>query len=233
MKFIIIGMGQFGRALALALSRRGYEITVIDNNEETIAQVKDYVTYSLVADASNPRTLKMLDLSGENLRVVVAIGESFERSILITAYLKKMGVKHIYARAVNAIHENLLSLLEVDGMIHAEDMAAEQLAFRFDNMSFLRHTSIDQSHAVAEIRLPEEWIGKKLIDVQLRENYKLNLLTVRRGEENTKPEKDIFALPDSPVIDFPSPEFIFEKGDLLILFGQETALASFVSHFNI
>ena len=233
MKFIIIGMGQFGRALALALSRRGYEITAIDNNEETIAQIKDYVTYSLVADASNPRTLKMLDLSGDDLRVVVAIGESFERSILITAYLKKMGVRHIYARAVNAIHENLLSLLEVDGMIHAEDMAAEQLAHRFDNMSFLRHTAIDESHAVAELKLPDEWIGKRLLDVHLRENFRLNLLTVRRGESPAAPDKDVFALPDAPVIDFPSPDFLFEKGDLLILFGQESDLATFANEFNL
>lgn len=233
MKFIIIGMGQFGRALAIALSRRGYEITAIDNNEETIAQVKDYVTYSIVGDASNPRMLKKLDLSGEDLRVIVAIGESFERSILITAYLKKMGVKHIYARAVNAIHENLLSLLEVDGLIHAEDMAAEQLAHRFDNMAFLRHTFIDESHAVAEIKLPEEWVGKKLMSIQLRETFRLNLLTVRRGESKQATDKDVFALPDAPVIDFPSPHFIFEKGDLLILFGQEKDLATFANEFDL
>lgn len=232
MKFIIIGMGQFGRALALNLVRGRHEVTILDNQEEKISELKDYVTYALIGDATDPRTLKLLDLSGDKLRVIVAIGESFEKNILITAQLKELGVAHIYARAVNPIHERLLTLLGVEGLIRAEDIAAEQLARRFDNDSLMRHTYIDKNHALAEVRLPSDWIGKTLEDVQLRAKHHLNLLTLRRGRSNAD-VKDILALPEAPVLDTPSPDLVFQIDDILILFGLETDLQNFVNEFNL
>lgn len=232
MKFIIIGMGQFGRALALNLVRGRHEVTILDNQEEKISELKDYVTYALIGDATDPRTLKLLDLSGDKLRVIVAIGESFEKNILITAQLKELGVAHIYARAVNSIHERLLILLGVEGLIRAEDIAAEQLARRFDNDSLMRHTYIDKNHALAEVRLPSDWIGKTLEEVQLRTLHHLNLLTLRRGRTNAD-IKDILALPEAPVLDTPTPDLVFQIDDILILFGLEIDLQNFVNEYNL
>lgn len=232
MKYVIIGMGQFGRALALALMKAGNEVTILDKVASYVSEMKDDVSYAFIGDAADIRVLNKIDMSGEDVRVVVAIGESVEHSILITAQLKEMGVRHIYARAVSNLHSRVLQLLGVDGQFRVEEMAANQLALRFENDLLMHTRRIDKSHMLAEVPVPAEWVGKKLQDVDLRSRYKLNLLTVRRGapeEQNT----DVLATPDAPVIDFPEPGFVFEQGDILVLFGLEDSLAKFAAHFGV
>lgn len=231
MKYVIIGMGQFGRALALNLSKAGHEVTILDEKESIVNEMKDQVTYALIGDASDARTLQQLDLNGNDVRVIVAIGENFERSILITAQLKEMGVRHIFARAVNHLHSRLLSMIGVEGQIRAEEMAAEMLTDRFENASLMHFRKIDRSHALAEVRLPDVWVGKKLREVDLRSRFRLNLLTVRRGVTEMG-STDVLATPDAPVMDFPSPDMEFEGGDVLVLFGVEEDLTRFAEHFE-
>lgn len=235
MKFIVIGLGQFGKALTLSLAKDGHEVTAIDSIVENVTEVKDQVSYALIGDAKDPRFLRELDLS-EDITVFVTIGENFESSMLITAMLQERGVKHIYVRIVNKIHARLLKVMGVEGIIQPEIIAASQLARKFDNQSFLRHVEIDATHSLAEIKLPDSWAGQKLSEVMLRARYKLNLLTVRRGEPKIEEEEaisDPLAPSTVPVIDFPEPDFIFEKEDLLILFGTEKALNTFVEDFKI
>ncbi len=234
MKYVIIGMGQFGRALAVALMKAGNEVTILDKVASIVSEMKDNVSCSLIGDATDIRVLNKIDM-GDDVRVVVAIGESVEHSILITAQLKEMGVKHIYARAVSNLHSRVLQLIGVDGQFRVEDMAANQLALRFENDRLMHTRQIDKSHMLAEIPAPEVWVGMRLQDVDLRSKYKLNLLTVRRGVSDMSEEQnaDVLATPDTPVIDFPEPDFVFEKGDVLVLFGLENSLSKFAAHFGV
>ena len=236
MKFIVIGLGQFGKALALSLAEEGHEVTVIDFSEEVVTEIKDQVAYALIGDAKDPRLLRELDITND-VTVFIAIGANFEASMLITAMLQEQGVKHIYVRVINKVHARLLNLMGVEGVIQPEIIAASQLARKFDNQSFLRHVEIDATHSLAEIKLPDSWAGQTLMDVMLRARYRLNLLTVRRGAAAVSEEEaatsDPLALPQAPVIDFPEPTFVFEKGDLLILFGTEKDLNTFVEDFQI
>lgn len=232
MKYVIIGMGQFGRALALALMKAGNEVTILDKVASYVTEMKDDVSYAFIGDATDIRVLNKIDMSGDDVRVVVAIGESVEHSILITAQLKEMGVRHIYARAVSNLHSRVLQLLGVDGQFRVEEMAANQLALRFENDLLMHTRQIDKSHMLAEVPVPAEWVGKRLQDVDLRSRYKLNLLTVRRGAPEEQ-NADVLATPDAPVIDFPEPDFVFEQGDILVLFGLEDSLARFAAHFGV
>lgn len=241
MKFIIIGLGQFGRALALKLAEDGREVIVIDSSEEITSELKDKVSLAMIADAKDPRFLSQLDLTGE-VTVFVTIGENFEASMLVTAQLQELGVKHIYCRAISKTHIRILRLMGVEGIIQPENMAATQLAMKFDNESFLRRVAIDATHALAEIRLPDAWAGQTLAEVRLRARYRLNLLTIRRGLPNAEDVNgdnimnmglDPLETPATPVIDFPEPGMIFEKGDLLILFGTEKDLSTFAEEFEV
>lgn len=241
MKFLVIGLGQFGKALALNLAKDGHEVTAIDSSEEYVTDIKDQVSLALIADAKDPRALRQLDL-GSDVIVFVTIGENFESSMLITALLQEIGIKHIYCRVISKIHGRLLSLMGIEGIIQPEAIAAAQLARKFDNQSFLRHVAIDATHALAEIKLPNSWAGQTLAQVMLRNRYSLNLLTVRREGENSENNDtnkikkvviDPLAMPTAPVVDVPTPDFVFEKGDLLILFGTEKALNIFVEDFQI
>ena len=234
MKFVIIGIGQFGRALALYLTQSGFEVTIIDGRESVITELKDSVAYAIVGDATDPRLLKQLDL-GEDTCVIIAVGESFERSLLIAAQIKEIGgVKHLYARSVNEMQGRVLKLIGVSELFRVEDVAAKQLATRFINEGLMRLRKIDTTHSLAEVNLPEAWVGKSLMEVELRSRYHLNLLTVRRGKPTETAETDdVILQPEQPVIDTPEPSMKFQQGDVLVLFGKDSDLQNFVDYFAL
>lgn len=234
MKFVIIGIGQFGRALALHLSDLGFEVTILDEREAIITELKDRVAYALVGDATDIRVLRQLDMAGDDTYVIVAVGEQFERNLLITAQLKELGVTNILTRSVNELHGKLLKLIGVNDLIRVEEVAARQLAARFTNEGLMRLRRMDSTHSLADVHLPEEWIGLKLMDVGLRSEYHLNLLTVRRGKLKENPSSDdVLSEPEQPVIDTPDASLTFQEGDVLVLFGKDSDLQRFVEKFDL
>ena len=235
MKFVIIGLGQFGRALALYLTDSGYEVTVLERQEAAIEEIKNSVADARVGDATDVRVLKSLDIMGDDTHVIVAVGENFlERSILITAQLKELGVKNIYARAVNDLQARVLKYIGVTDLFRVEDVAARQLTDRFINDGLMRLRKIDATHSLAEVKLPEEWIGKTLMAVDMRKKYKINLLTIRRGKaEEEDVTDDVLSEPEQPVIDMPEPSLEFKADDVLVIFGKDENLQDFVKKFDL
>lgn len=233
MKFVIIGLGQFGRALALHLSDSGFEVTILDQKESVVEEIKNYVADAHIGDATDIRVLRRLDLVGDDTYVIVAVGECFERNILITAQLKELGVKHLYARSVNELHGKVLKLIGISDLFRVEDVAAKQLADRFINEGLMRLRRIDATHSLADVRLPDDWIGKTLQEVNMRKQYRLNLLTVRRGKMSESTADDVLAQPEQPVIDTPGPDMQFQKDDVLVIFGKDDDLSGFVKKFDL
>ena len=234
MKFIIIGLGQFGRALALNLAKHDFEVTVIDEKEALVSELKDRVSCAYVGDASDSRLLRKLDL-GEDTCVIIAVGENFERNLLISAQLIELGVKKIYARSVNELQGRVLEKIGVSNLFRVEDVAAKQLALRFINEGLMRMRKIDASHSLADVRLPASWVGKTLMEVGLREKYRLNMLTLRRGAAmETSADDDVLVQLEQPVIDdTPRPDMQFQEGDVLVLYGKDTDLERFVDIFEL
>lgn len=233
MKFIIIGLGQFGRALALNLAKHDFEVTVIDEKEALVSELKDRVSCAYAGDASDSRLLRKLDL-GEDTCVIIAVGENFERNLLISAQLIELGVKKIYARSVNELQGRVLEKIGVSNLFRVEDVAAIQLASSFINEGLMKTRKIDSTHSLADVRLPIEWIGKSLMEVELRNRYHLNLITLRRGKTTeSDANDDVLARKEQPVIGTPDPSAPFQAGDVLVLFGKETDLKKFVEHFDL
>ncbi len=235
MKFVIIGLGQFGRALALYLTDSGYEVTVLERQESAVDEIKNSVADARVGDATDIRVLRRLDLVGKDTHVIVAVGENFmERSILLIAQLKELGVKNLYARAVNDLQARVLRLIGVKDLFRVEDVAARQLADRFINDGLMRLRKIDATHSLAEVKLPDEWIGKTLLEVDMRKKHRINLLTIRRGKVDVAEESnDVLSTPEQPVIDMPEPTLEFKEGDVLVIFGKDENLQEFVKKYDL
>lgn len=235
MKFVIIGLGQFGKALALYLTDNGYEVTVLERQESAVDEIKNYVADARVGDATDIRVLQRLDLVGDDTHVIVAVGENFmERSIIITAQLKEMGVKNLYARAVNDLQARVLKLIGVKDLFRVEDVAARRLADLFINEGLMRLRKIDATHSLAEVKLPEEWVGKTLMAVDMRKRHQINLLTIRRGKVTEVEESDdVLNTPEQPVIDMPEPSLVFKEGDVLVIFGKDENLQEFVKKYDL
>ncbi|MBR5887700.1 MAG: TrkA family potassium uptake protein [Akkermansia sp.] len=233
MKFVIIGLGQFGKALAMYLSDSGFEVTVLDQKESVVEEIRNHVADAQIGDATDIRALRRLDLQGDDTYVIVAVGECFERNILITAQLKELGVKNLYARSVNELHGKVLKLIGVSDLFRVEDVAAKQLAARFVNEGLMRLRKIDATHSLADVRLPDDWVGRTLQEVNMRKQYHINLLTVRRGKLSETSNDDVLLAPEQPVIDTPDPGMKFQEGDVLVIFGKDGDLTAFVKKFNL
>lgn len=233
LKFVIIGIGQFGRALALQLSKLDFEVTILDEKESVISELKDEVSYAIIGDATDIRVLRQAEPVGDDTYVIVSVGTQFERNLLIAAQLREMGVKNLFSRSVSELHKKVLKSLGVQEVFCVEDVAAYQLASRFKNEGLMRTRRIDATHSLADVHLPPEWVGRRLCDVGLRSEYKLNLLTVRRGMAKDRSEEDVFAQPEQPVMDTPEATMEFQRGDVLVLFGRDDALKNFVENFNL
>lgn len=232
--FVIIGIGQFGKALALLLRKHGYEVTAVDKRKDAIDGVKDWVTVPQIGDATRDDVLDSLNMR-ENTHVIVAVGESFENALLVAAHLKikkKVDVKNIHVRTVNTLQNEMLKLMGITNLFRVEEEAARRLAPLLINQEFISLKSIDSTHSLAEVRLPELLVGKTLMESELRSKYHLNLITVRRGNApSSEPDDEATIQPEQPVIGTPEPSMVFQQGDILVLFGKESDMKKFLEEF--
>ena len=216
MKFAIIGLGYFGSALAKELSESGHEVLAIDTDEVHIREIRDTVAIAAQADATDAEALAQLGV-GEMDTVVVAIGEGFEASLMITAHCQKLGVRRVYTRVINEVHNHLLGLMKVTGKIRAESLAAAYFTRQITNEAVRRYFGIDSNHGIVELEMPDRYDGQTLPEANFRKRYGVNVVTVRRptveigGAAETPPAYQVEGTLDA--------EFKLKKGDRLIVFG--------------
>lgn len=216
MKFVIIGLGYFGSALARELSESGHEVLAIDTDEGHIREIRDSVAVAAQADATDPEALAQLGVAGMDT-AVIAIGEGFEASLMITAHCQKLGVRRVYTRVINEVHDHLLGLMQVTGKIRAESLAAAYFTRQLTNEAVRRYFGIDASHGIVELEMPARYDGLTLPEANLRKKYGVNVVTIRR------PVEDDGTLTDTAhgyqVAGTLDPDFKLKKGDRLIVFG--------------
>lgn len=216
-KFCIIGLGYFGANLALDLTNEGAEVIAIDIDVDKVAPLKDKVTMAVQADASDVKALKSLGVDDVDA-VIVAIGEGFESSITTTAALQEIGVKKIINRVISPVQERLLKLMGIEELIVPEAYAAGKMAERLMIPGLLESFEITKDYGIFEVIVPSYLIGKTLNDVELRQKYDLNLVTVKRRAVT----KGMFTAKEENIVTgVPEPTFVFEKDDILVLFGKE------------
>ena len=219
MKYGIIGLGTFGRRLVIELTEMGHEVIAIDISEAAVERVKDHATLAVVADATHAAIIEELGLKSLDF-LVVAIGKKFEASVMVTTRMHQVGGPKLFVRVVNELHEQLLEMTGVDGVIKVESLAASQFARKLDNHGLIRHFGVDDTHAVAEVAVPGSFIGKTLQDVELRSKHRLNLITIRRTGKGDEASCDV-------IKEIPTPDLEFKEGDLLVVYGHEQGLRRF------
>jgi len=217
MKFAIIGLGYFGSALARELSESGHEVLAIDTDEIHIREIRDSVAIAAVADGTDAEALAQLGVAGMDT-AVVAIGEGFEASLMITAHCQKLGVRRVYTRVINEVHGHLLELMKVTGKIRAESLAAAYFTRQITNEAVRRYFGIDAGHGIVEVEMPERYEGHTLPEANLRKKYGVNVVTVRRPLVSEAAVTD--APPTYQVAGTLDADFALQKGDRLIVFGS-------------
>jgi len=220
-QFAVFGLGVFGVSVAKNLMKEGMEVIVVDNFERNIEAIKNEVTEAAVLDGTKEEALLAIDVGRVDC-AIVAIGDDMEASILTALLLKKLGVTKIIARANSQAHRQILSLIGVDEIISPEEEMGMRLARRLSSTHILHHLDVSEEHTIAEVVVADSFVGKTIREMNLRSRFGVNIVGIKKKIPHVTDEgENIFI---EKYVDFPSPEDVFEEGDVLVLVGSERAI---------
>ena len=172
---LLIGLGRFGRHIAMKLSELKHQTLAIDNNEERVEQVLPYVTSAQIGDCTNPAFISSLGVRDFDV-CIVAIGDDFQSSLEVTSLLKENGARKVVSRASRDIQEKFLLRNGADEVVYPEKQLASWLAIRFTSDHILDYIELDEKHGIFEVSTPKEWVGKTVQQVDVRKKYNLNIM---------------------------------------------------------
>lgn len=202
---LVIGIGRFGYHLIDQLNKAGDEIMAVDSSEERINPILGMVTSSLIGDATDEHFIKSLGV--ENFDVCfVAIGDKFQSSLEATSLLKENGAKYVVARASRSVQEKFLLRNGADSVVFPERQLAEWSAIRYCSATVLDYLEYPGEYSIFEVKVPDNWLGKSLADLSIRNKLHLNVLSIKRA--------------DKPILEFPA-DLVFEEGDTVTVFGAD------------
>lgn len=181
-QFVVIGCGRFGTSVAMKLNELGSEVMVVDNNEEIIQDISEYVTHAVQADATDENTIRSLGIRNFDV-AVVTIGSDIQSSILITLMCKELGVKHVVAKAQNELHAKVLYKIGADRVVFPEREMGIRIAKNLVYENVLDYIELDPRYGIAEIYAPDEWVGKSIKELDLRTKYHINVLGLKQGAD--------------------------------------------------
>lgn len=225
MKIIVIGLGNFGMSLAINLSNTGNEVIATDIDLERIELIKDKVAHAVAFDAKNEKAYHVLPLKNTDM-VVVALGDKEGVAITAAAIVKKLTDAKIVARASTPIEDTILEAMGVDQIIHPEKEYAERFTKTINLSGSLDNFEIDNEYLVSEVTLPGKMVGKTIHECNFRDDYHLNIITIMRKEES----QNIFRrnYDKKEVIGMPKPGTVLKRGDILVVFGKDEDIKSFL-----
>ncbi len=174
---LVIGAGRFGTFLIQQFSKQGDEILVIDSNEERMEKALPFVTSSLVGDATDPDFMGTIGVNNFDI-CIVSIGDNFQNSLETTSLLKELGAKHVIARASRDVHEKFLLRNGADEVVYPEKNMAEWTAIRHSSSNIIDYIPVPGEYSIFTVEIPKSWVGKSIIELQVRQNMHLNILSV-------------------------------------------------------
>lgn len=223
-KFAVIGLGQFGTAIARTLAQRGAEVIAIDNNPDYVDDLKDDVSVAVCLDATDVKALRAQNVH-EVDAIVVAIGENFEALLLCVVLLMEMKVPRIIARANGKHQRMILEKIGVTEILSPENDVGLAVAERLINPTILTTLMLPDNYEIVEVRTPRTMIKRSLNDIGLRTKYNLNLITIKRAyEKEINGEKVI----EQHILGVPAPETVLLETDTILVFGLVNDIERFI-----
>ena len=221
-RFLVIGLGQFGASVARGLARRDMDVTVIDRSEQQVEQITGEVNRALVGDATDQRTLEELEVDRFHVAIIALGPDSLEGSILCTALLRQLGVRTIIARSTSKIHERILLSLKVDRVVEPESFMGERLAQQLASPGLINQMDMGEGAMLVEVEVSERWVGRSLIDLDLRRRFGVTVVALRR--ETSAAKKVLIASP--------RPDIPLERKDVAVVLGVTEEVERFLKEIG-
>lgn len=207
-QFVILGAGRFGSSVAIKLMDLGQEVMVVDSSEDTIQSIADKVTYAVQADVTDENAIRSLGIRNFDT-AVVTIGSNIQASILATLMVKELGIKRVVAKAQTEMHAKVLYKIGADRVVFPEREMGIRVAKNLTSSNVMDFIELAPEYSIVEIAPLFEWIGKSIIELDLRGKYGLNVMAIRKGADI-----NISVMPKD----------VIESGDVLVVIGHNEDL---------
>ena len=216
MKYIVFGLGNFGKALGIRLTELGHEVIGVDSDIAKVEKFKTKITHTVCMNCTDKDAVSALPLKDCD-GAIVAIGEDEAASLLTTALLKQLGVERIIGRVVSELQQVVLEAMDIAEYIRPETESAQRLAMRLDNVTIIDSFKISDKYSIVEAIVPDRYIGMTLEEANLTNDYKIIVLTtiksVNKNEGGTiKKYSEVTGIAKSTTK--------LAEGDILVLFGE-------------
>lgn len=175
---LLIGLGRFGKHIAMQLNEMGHEIMVVDINEERVNRILPFVTNAQIGDSTDASFLESLGIGNFDI-CFVTIGGSFQNSLETTSLLKELGANLVISRAERDVQEKFLLRNGADRVVYPEKQVAKWASIRYTDDHILDYMEVDASHAIIEVEVPSGWIGKTVGELDIRKKYNINIMAVK------------------------------------------------------
>lgn len=205
---LLIGVNRFGSLLANQFSKHGHEIMAIDKNEDRVNAILPVVTDAQIGDSTNEAFLRSLGVNNYDV-CIVTIGGDFQSSLETTSLLKELGGKMVVSRADRDVQAKFLLRNGADEVIIPEKQIAQWAAIRYGSEHVLDYLKLDDDHAIYEVPVPKDWIGKSIAKMDVRKKFGINILGVK---ENGKMNLSV------------TPETVLSGDKSILVLGKQRAI---------
>ena len=175
---LLIGLGRFGRHMAMKLQELHHEVLAIDKDEQRVNDALPFVTNAQIGDSTNEQFIASLGVRNFDL-CVVAIGDNFQSSLETTALLKEQGAPFVLARAARDVHAKFLLRNGADDVIYPEKQMADWAAVRYSADHIFDYIELTDDHSIFETAVPAAWVGKTIVELAVRQKYRINILATK------------------------------------------------------
>ena len=175
---LLIGLGRFGRHIAIKLDELNHQVMALDKNESRVEAVLPYVRSAQIGDATNEDFIRSLGVRNFDV-CIVAIGDNFQSSLEATSLLKELGAKMVVSRAAIDVHAKFLLRNGADEVVYPEKQLASWTAIRYSADHIFDYVELDEKHGIFEISIPDTWVGKTVGKLDIRKRYNVNIMALR------------------------------------------------------
>lgn len=191
--YAVFGLGRYGRAVAKELVKNGVEVLAVDMDEELVNSAATEIPYCRCADVTDAEVIKQLGIANIDV-VIIAMATNLEASVMATMLCKENGVKTVIAKCANEMNYKILSKVGADRVVFPESESGIRLAKNLLSSGLVDIIDLSKDASMIELEVREEWVGKSLLELNLRRKYSINVVAIVREEEvciNIEPEKPL------------------------------------------
>ena len=211
-QYLVIGCGRFGSSVAKKMCQLGNEVMVIDKDEDSINNIAELVTHTAIVDVTEERDLKSIGLGNFDV-VIVAISSDIRASIMATVMAKEMGVPKVVCKAKDELQAKVLYKIGADKVVFPERDMGIRLAYNLASENILDQINLDPEYSIMEIVTPQNWVGKTIIELNLRAKYDITVLAV-------KTQRGLKVMP--------SPNYKMQEKNILIIIGNTDKISDII-----